>query len=64
MRKSAVAVLFLVMLSNLGAWAFANRPASERPWAGQINGVALSPYQADQNPIEAGIPVPTTSNAT
>ena len=40
MRKSAVVVLFLVMLSNLGAWAFANRPASERPWAGLINGVA------------------------
>src|SRR3954447_25602555 len=58
MRKSAVAVLFLVMLSNLSAWAFANRPASERPWAGLISGVALSPYQADQNPIEGKHPGP------
>lgn len=58
MRKSAVMVLFLVMLGNFGAWAFANRPASERPWAGQINGVALSPYQADQNPIEGRHPGP------
>ena len=58
MRKSAVAVLFLVMLSNFGAWAFANRPASERPWAGLISGVALSPYQADQNPIEGKHPGP------
>jgi exo-beta-1,3-glucanase (GH17 family) len=58
MRKSAVIVLFLVMLGNLGAWAFANRPAGDRPWAGLINGVALSPYQADQSPIEGRHPGP------
>src|SRR5689334_22552122 len=58
MRTSAVVVLLLVMLGNLGAWALSNRPESERPWAGPINGVALSPYQADQNPIEGRHPGP------
>ena len=48
----------LVMLGNLGAWAVANRPEDGRPWAGLINGVALSPYQVDQNPIEGRHPGP------
>jgi exo-beta-1,3-glucanase (GH17 family) len=39
-------VLLLIMLGNLGAWA--------EP----INGVALSPYQADQNPMEGRHPGP------
>ncbi|HYE51287.1 MAG TPA: glycosyltransferase [Azospirillaceae bacterium] len=50
MRKSAWAVLLLLILGNIGAWAFSNRPASERAWAGIIAGVAFSPYQADQDP--------------
>ncbi|QQP90272.1 glycosyltransferase [Skermanella sp. TT6] len=58
MRTSAILVLMLVMLGNLGAWAVANRPEDGRPWAGLINGVALSPYQVDQNPIEGRHPGP------
>ncbi len=58
MRKSAIAVLLIVALGNLGVWALANRPVSERPWAGMINGVAVSPYQANQNPIEGEQPQP------
>ncbi|HYC05559.1 MAG TPA: glycosyltransferase [Azospirillaceae bacterium] len=50
MRKSAWAVLLLLILGNIGAWALSNRPASERAWSGTIAGVAFSPYQADQDP--------------
>jgi len=52
MRRTAVAVLLLVLLGNLGFWALTNRPQSERPWAGTINGVGYSPYKADQSPLE------------
>ena len=58
MRKSAIAVLLLVVLGNILVWAVANRPVSERPWAGVINGVGLSPYQADQNPMQGDLPKP------
>ena len=30
MRKSAIAVLLLVVLGNVGVWALANRPVSEK----------------------------------
>jgi cellulose synthase/poly-beta-1,6-N-acetylglucosamine synthase-like glycosyltransferase/exo-beta-1,3-glucanase (GH17 family) len=50
MRKTAFAVIALVVLGNLAFWAATNRPQEERPWAGTIQGVALSPYQAHQDP--------------
>ena len=56
MRKSAIAVLLLVVILNALAWSVANWPVSERPWAGLINGVGLSPYQATQNPMEGDQP--------
>ncbi|MEI6557685.1 MAG: glycosyltransferase, partial [Rhodospirillaceae bacterium] len=58
MRISAIAVLLLVVLGNAGVWALANRPVSERPWAGVINGVGVSPYQAGQNPMQGDQPQP------
>ncbi|HYD31246.1 MAG TPA: glycosyltransferase [Azospirillaceae bacterium] len=58
MRKSALAVLIFVILVNIGLWAAANRPVSERPWAGNITGLSYSPYQVDQNPIESRHPSP------
>ena len=58
MRKSAIAVLLLVVLGNILVWSVANRPVSERPWAGMISGVGFSPYQADENPIQGAKPQP------
>lgn len=56
MRKSAFVVLLLVILGNLGVWALANRPVTERSWSGMINGVGYSPYLADQNPMKGHAP--------
>lgn len=56
MRKSALAVLLLLVLGNIGAWAVANRPAAERPWAGTIAGVAFSPFQENQGPQSGPYP--------
>ncbi|WP_075768585.1 glycosyltransferase [Aerophototrophica crusticola] len=57
MRGSAWAVLLLVMLGNIAAWALTNRPAMpERLWSGTIAGVAFSPYQENQSPIDKRFP--------
>src|ERR1700690_302228 len=44
-----VAAVFAVM--TFGLWAYMNRPTSEPPWPAHIQGVAFSPYAADQNPF-------------
>jgi exo-beta-1,3-glucanase (GH17 family)/cellulose synthase/poly-beta-1,6-N-acetylglucosamine synthase-like glycosyltransferase len=44
-----VAAVFAVM--TFGLWAYMNRPESEPPWPAHIQGVAFSPYAADQNPF-------------
>jgi len=44
-----VAAIFAVM--TFGLWGYLNRPESEPPWPAHIQGVAFSPYAADQNPF-------------
>jgi exo-beta-1,3-glucanase (GH17 family)/cellulose synthase/poly-beta-1,6-N-acetylglucosamine synthase-like glycosyltransferase len=45
-----VAAVFAVM--TFGLWGYLNRPESEPPWpAHGIQGVAFSPFAADQNPF-------------
>jgi exo-beta-1,3-glucanase (GH17 family)/cellulose synthase/poly-beta-1,6-N-acetylglucosamine synthase-like glycosyltransferase len=44
-----VAVVFAGL--TIGLWAYMNRPTSEPPWPAHIQGVAFSPYAADQNPF-------------
>ncbi|MBI1208487.1 MAG: glycosyltransferase [Azospirillum sp.] len=56
MRKSAIVVLLLVVIGNVAVWALSNRPVSERPWAGMISGVGLSPFQHGQNPMSGDRP--------
>jgi len=48
--------LLLVVLGNVAAWALVNRPVDERPWSGIITGLALSPFQSDQNPMDGDRP--------
>ena len=50
MRKSAIAVLLLVMLGNAAAWALWNRPVAERSWAGMISGVGYTPFHPNKSP--------------
>src|ERR1700686_2304235 len=44
-----VAAVFAVM--TIGVWGYLNRPESEPPWPAHIQGVAFSPYAADQDPF-------------
>ena len=44
-----VAAVFAVV--TFGLWGVLNRPESEPPWPAHIQGVAFSPYAADQNPF-------------
>ncbi len=50
MRKKAFAVLILVILGNVGAWAWWNCPVAERSWAGAINGVGYTPFHPNKSP--------------
>lgn len=50
MRLSGFVVLLLIVLGNLGFWAFMNRPQTGLPWAGTINSVSFSPSRADDDP--------------
>jgi len=52
MRKSALAVLILVILGNIAVWAWWNRPVAERPWAGVINGVSYTPFHPNKSPTK------------
>ncbi len=44
-----VAIIFAAV--TYGLWGYLNRPESEPPWPAHIQGVAFSPYTADQNPF-------------
>ncbi|WP_207458571.1 glycosyltransferase [Azospirillum sp. SYSU D00513] len=50
MRKSAIAVLLLVLLGNALVWALWNRPVAERSWDGMISGVGYTPFHPDKSP--------------
>ncbi len=51
MRKNALIVL-IVVLANLGLWAWFNRPAEpELDFTGVVKAVSFSPYRADQDPL-------------
>ncbi len=50
MRLSGFVVLVLIVLGNLGFWAFLNRPQSGLPWEGTIRSVSFSPSRADDDP--------------
>ncbi|WP_193552288.1 glycosyltransferase [Oleisolibacter albus] len=57
MRGSAWIVLILLVLGNILGWSLSNRPAElEKLWSGTIAGVAFSPYQENQGPIERKFP--------
>jgi exo-beta-1,3-glucanase (GH17 family)/cellulose synthase/poly-beta-1,6-N-acetylglucosamine synthase-like glycosyltransferase len=56
MRASGIVVLVMVVLANLAAWAWFNRPQSGVEWTGMIKSASFSPYQKDDNPIQGRFP--------
>ncbi|WP_142849736.1 glycosyltransferase [Telmatospirillum sp. J64-1] len=58
MRLSGVLVLIVIVLGNIGVWAWMNRPHSDLPWSGTIRGVSFAPYQRHHNPLENILPTP------
>jgi exo-beta-1,3-glucanase (GH17 family)/cellulose synthase/poly-beta-1,6-N-acetylglucosamine synthase-like glycosyltransferase len=46
---SAAAVLLGCTAATIGLWAWVNRPTSEPPWPSRVQGMAFSPFQADQD---------------
>ena len=57
MTNKNIAIVALVLLVNLVAWALANRPYHEVPWSGgAIKGLSFSPYQPEQDPLAGKYP--------
>ncbi|CAA6605468.1 Cellulose synthase catalytic subunit [Rhodospirillaceae bacterium LM-1] len=56
MRFSGVIVLTLIVIVNLAAWAWLNRPHSGVDWQGQIRSVSFSPFQKDDDPQKGRYP--------
>src|SRR5262245_27765537 len=49
-------ILAVVLLGNLGCWAWINRPQDEIAFNGVIRGVSFSPYGPDHDPLENRFP--------
>jgi exo-beta-1,3-glucanase (GH17 family)/cellulose synthase/poly-beta-1,6-N-acetylglucosamine synthase-like glycosyltransferase len=49
-------ILAVVLLGNLGAWAWINRPQEEVAWQGVLRGVSFSPYGAADDPLAERFP--------
>ncbi|BCR06045.1 glycosyl transferase [Desulfuromonas versatilis] len=56
MRKTGIFIVLLVVLANLGIWAYANQPKEARDWRGEIRGFSFSPFGKDQDPFEKKYP--------
>ena len=46
---SAFLVAAVCAAATIGLWAWANRPDTEAPWPKRVQGMAFSPFRADQN---------------
>jgi exo-beta-1,3-glucanase (GH17 family)/cellulose synthase/poly-beta-1,6-N-acetylglucosamine synthase-like glycosyltransferase len=51
MKLSGIVVAAVFAVMTYGLWGYLNRPETEPPWPAHIQGVAFSPYAADQNPF-------------
>src|SRR6202050_5554282 len=51
MKLSGIVVAAVFAVMTYGLWRYLKRPEPERPWQAHIQGVAFSPYAADQNPF-------------
>jgi exo-beta-1,3-glucanase (GH17 family)/cellulose synthase/poly-beta-1,6-N-acetylglucosamine synthase-like glycosyltransferase len=46
---SPIIVAALAAVATFALWAWANRPTTEPPWPQQVQGMAFSPFRADQD---------------
>ncbi|MBF0176224.1 MAG: glycosyltransferase [Magnetococcales bacterium] len=56
MRRVNAVVVTVASLLTICLWAVTNWPLSAPPWPDKVAGVAYSPFQADDNPIENRYP--------
>ncbi|AMN47896.1 beta-(1-3)-glucosyl transferase [Steroidobacter denitrificans] len=56
MKDSGIAVALVFAILTFGLWAYMNRPAAEPPWPARVQGMAFSPFHADQDPAYRRLP--------
>ena len=49
-----VAAVFAAI--TFGLWAWLNRPTTEPPWPGRVQGMAFSPFRTAQDPVQQLLP--------
>ena len=52
MRRSSLAIIFLIVVANFTVFALLNRPVDPPAWEGKIAGVSFAPYRAGQGPLD------------
>src|SRR5258706_4562041 len=53
---SAFLVAAVCAAATIALWAWANRPDTEVPWPKRVQGMAFSPYRADQDALQNEYP--------
>ncbi|HEU4529562.1 MAG TPA: hypothetical protein VFR59_00205, partial [Steroidobacteraceae bacterium] len=56
MKLKSIAIAAAFGAVTVGAWAYANRPASEPAWPSRVQGFAFSPYPEEQDPSRGDFP--------
>jgi exo-beta-1,3-glucanase (GH17 family)/cellulose synthase/poly-beta-1,6-N-acetylglucosamine synthase-like glycosyltransferase len=64
MKFSSYLVAIVFAAITFGVWAWLNKPVDEPQWPERgVQGMAFSPFHADQNPTERTLPSPTQIDA-
>ncbi|MBB6094517.1 exo-beta-1,3-glucanase (GH17 family)/cellulose synthase/poly-beta-1,6-N-acetylglucosamine synthase-like glycosyltransferase [Povalibacter uvarum] len=56
MKFSSYLVAIVFAAITFGLWAWLNRPVDEPHWPQRVQGMAFSPFQANQNPVDRVLP--------
>ncbi len=56
MKLSSYLVAIVFAAITFGLWAWLNRPVEEPHWPQRVQGMAFSPFHADQNPADRVLP--------
>jgi exo-beta-1,3-glucanase (GH17 family)/cellulose synthase/poly-beta-1,6-N-acetylglucosamine synthase-like glycosyltransferase len=63
MKFSSYLVAAVFAVITVGLWAYLNKPVAEPQWPQRVQGMAFSPFHADQNPADRRLPSPAEIDA-
>ena len=63
MKFSSYLVAAVFAAITVGLWAYLNKPVAEPQWPQRVQGMAFSPFHADQDPADRRLPSPAEIDA-